>query len=101
MTDSILHFNPPTIYSFPSIMPPIEQLNRLEKKLRSFGIRVLPRQTSAGLVTLPVRYVDSERSAILTCVGGRPTESWRGLWSPTVQKRIKDHFEAFLAVDAL
>ncbi|PSB00467.1 hypothetical protein [Merismopedia glauca] len=82
-------------------MPPIQQLNRLEKKLNSFGIRIKPQQTSKGLVTLPVRYMKGSSSAELTCIGGRSTESWRGLWSPTVQQRIKEHFEAFLAVDAL
>jgi hypothetical protein len=82
-------------------MTPIAQLNNLERKLRSFGIRVLPRQTSRGLVTLPVRYVDGECSAELTCIGGRPTEQWLGNWSPLAQKRIKEHFSSFLAVEAL
>jgi hypothetical protein len=82
-------------------MPPIAQLNNLERKLRSFGICIKPRQTSRGLVTLPVRYVDGECSAELTCIGGRSTESWSGNWSPLVQQPIKEHFEAFLAVDAM
>ncbi|PSB00412.1 hypothetical protein [Merismopedia glauca] len=82
-------------------MTAIAQLNNLERKLRSFGIRIVPRQTSRGLVTLPVRYVDGGCYAELTCIGGRLNEQWYGSWSHTVRRRIKEHFEAFLAVDAL
>lgn len=82
-------------------MAAIQQLNLLERKLRSFGIVIKPRQTSRGLVTLPVRYVDSDRRAELTCIGGCITEEWYGSWSPTLKARIKEHFQSFLAVDAL
>ncbi len=82
-------------------MTHIQALNRLEKKLVAFGIKPQPRQTATGQVCLPVRYKGNGFGAVLTCIGGKPTETWWGECSPTVETRIRQHFEAFQAVDAL
>jgi hypothetical protein len=82
-------------------MTPISQLNQLEKKLRSFGIIPIPRQDRSGKITLPVLYRADDFSAKLSAIGGTPTEHWRGQCSRHVARRIREHFQAFLAVDAL
>ncbi|MCT7975830.1 hypothetical protein [Laspinema olomoucense] len=81
-------------------MTPISQLNQLEKKLRSFGITPIPRQDRHGKITLPVLYRADHFSAKLSAIGGKPTEHWRGQCSNHVARRIREHFQAFLAVDA-
>lgn len=81
-------------------MTQVTLLNKLERKLTSFGISVRPRQTSRGSITLPVKYQGNGFGATFSCIGGRPTESWWGNWSPTAMKRAKEHFDAFLAVDS-
>ena len=82
-------------------MTQIQALNKLEKKLVAFGIEPKPRQTSKGQVCLPVKYKGEGFGAVLTCVGGKRTEQWWGRCSPTVEQRIREHFSAFQAVDAL
>ncbi len=82
-------------------MPEIQQLNKLEKLLNSFGVQCNPRQTSKGEISLPILYRGDGFSVIFSCMGGTPTEEWCGQCSATVQRRIKEHFRAFLAVDAL
>ena len=82
-------------------MTHIEALNKLEKKLVSFGINPQPRQTARGQVCFPVRYKGDGFGAVLTCIGGKPKETWWGQCSPNVERRIREHFEAFQAVDAL
>lgn len=81
-------------------MTPISRLNQLEKKLRSFGITPIPRQDRHGKITLPVLYRADHFSAKLSAIGGKPTEHWRGQCSNHVARRIREHFQAFLAVDA-
>ncbi|WP_317108560.1 hypothetical protein [Chroococcidiopsis sp. SAG 2025] len=85
----------------PLIMPEIQTLNKLERKLISFGVTPQPRQTARGSICLPVKYVGASFGAVLSCVGGQPTERWWGQCSPTVQNRIREHFGAFQAVNAL
>ena len=82
-------------------MTEIQALNKLEKKLAAFGIKSQPRQTSRGQVCFPVKYKGSGFGAVLTCTGGKPTETWWGIYSPIIEKRIREHFAAFQAVDAL
>ena len=82
-------------------MTEIQALNKLEKKLAAFGIEPQPRQTSRGQVCFPVKYKGSGFRAVLTCTGGKPTQTWWGQCSPNVERRIREHFEAFQAVDAL
>ncbi|MBE9015878.1 hypothetical protein IQ272_06970 [Chroococcidiopsidales cyanobacterium LEGE 13417] len=85
----------------PLIMPEIQTLNKLERKLISFGVTPQPKQTARGSICLPVKYVGANFGAVLSYVGGQPTERWWGQCSPTVQNRIREHFGAFQAVDAL
>ena len=82
-------------------MTHIEALNKLEKKLVSFGIKPQPRQTARGQVCFPVKYKGNGFGAVLTFTGGRPEETWWGQCSPIVERRIREHFAAFRAVDAL
>lgn len=82
-------------------MTQIQQLNKLEKKLASFGIKSQPRQTAKGQVCFPVKYFGDGFGAVLTCIGGKLIETWWGECSPIVEIRIRQHFEAFQAVDAL
>lgn len=82
-------------------MTQIQILNKLEKKLTSFGIEPQPRQTVTGQVCFPVKYKGSGFGAVLTCIGGKPMETWWGKCSPIVERRIREHFAAFQAVDAL
>lgn len=83
------------------IMTTIEELNKIEKKLISFGVEPRPRQTAKGSICLPVKYVGAGFGAVFSCIGGQPIERWWGQCSPTVQNRIREHFGAFQAVDAL
>ncbi len=82
-------------------MTQIEALNKIENKLAAFGIKSQPRQTARGQVCFPVRYKGDGFGAVLTCIGGKPTETWWGECSPIIERRIREHFEAFQAVDAL
>jgi hypothetical protein len=82
-------------------MTEIKNLNKLHHKLATFGVRVQPRQTSRGQVTYPVHYRCGSNVAVLTCNGGQPSYEWRGKWSDTVMRRIREHFKAFIAVDSL
>lgn len=82
-------------------MTEIQALNKLEKKLVSFGIRPQPKQTARGQVCLPIKYSGDGFGAVLSATGGKPTERWWGNCSPTVEQRIREHFAAFLTVDAL
>lgn len=82
-------------------MTEIQTLNKLERKLLSFGITPQPKQTARGSICLPVKYIGKGFSAVLSCVGGKPTEQWWGQCSPTVERRIREHFGAFQKVDAL
>lgn len=82
-------------------MAQIEALNKLEKKLVAFGIEPKPRQTARGQVCFPVKYQGSGFGAVLTCTGGKLAETWWGQCSPVIERRIREHFEAFQAVDAL
>lgn len=81
-------------------MTDIQNLNKLEKKLVSFGVKPQPKQTSKGEISLPIRYLGEGFRATLTCVGGKPIEEWWGQCNPTVRRRVREHFNAFLAVDA-
>ena len=82
-------------------MTEIQTLNKLERKLLSFGVNPQPKQTARGSVELPIKYTGAGFGAVLSCVGGKPTEQWWGQCSPTVQNRIREHFGAFQAVDTL
>ncbi|MBW4433198.1 MAG: hypothetical protein KME28_16100 [Pelatocladus maniniholoensis HA4357-MV3] len=82
-------------------MPEIQQLNKLEKLLNSFGVHCNPRQTSQGEISLPILYQGDRFHAVLSCMGGTPTEEWWGQCSATVKSRIREHFRAFLTVDSL
>ncbi len=82
-------------------MSEIQQLNKLEKLLNSFGVKCNPRQTAKGEICIPILYKGKEFSAVISCVGGTPVEQWWGEYSATVQRRIREHFRAFLAVDSL
>ncbi len=82
-------------------MTEIQLLNKLEKKLNSFGIKCNPRQTAKGEICLPIQYVGNGFGAVLSCMGGTPVEKWWGSWSETAKKRTKEHFNAFLEVDGL
>ena len=82
-------------------MTHIQALNELEKKIVSFGIKPQPRQTARGQVCFPVKYKGNGFGAVLTFTGGRPEETWWGQCSPIVERRIREHFAAFRAVDAL
>lgn len=82
-------------------MTQIQQLNKLEKKLISFGVKPQPRQTAKGQVCFPVKYFGDGFGAVLTCLGGKPIEEWWGQCSPIVERRIREHFAAFQAVDRL
>ena len=79
---------------------PIQQLNKAERKLFSFGIEVRPRQ-HFGKVTFPVRYYGAGFGVILSFIGDQATEQTWGDFSSTVYKAIKAHFDAFCAVDSL
>lgn len=81
-------------------LTPIQQLNKAERKLFSFGIEVRPRQ-HFGKVTYPVRYCGAGFGVILSFIGNQPTEQTWGDFSSTVYKAIKAHFDAFRAVDSL
>lgn len=82
-------------------MTQIEALNKIEKKLAAFGIVPQPKQSARGQVCFPVKYLGNGFGAVLTCIGGKPQETWWGEYSPNVERRIREHFEAFQAVDAL
>lgn len=82
-------------------MPQIQELNKLERILASFGVTCKPRQNRNGEICLPIIYKGKGFSAMISSIGGKPTEEWRGNYSNTVQKRIRQHFQAFLLVDAL
>ena len=82
-------------------MTEIQALNKLEKKLAAFGIKPQPRQTARGQICFPVKYKGNGFGAVLTCVGGKQIEQWWGRCSPIVEQRIREHFSAFQAVDAL
>lgn len=78
----------------------IDRLNKAERKLFSFGIKVQPRQ-HLGKITFPVRYCGAGFGVILSFVGDQPTEQTWGNFSSTVYKAIKAHFNAFCTVDSL
>ncbi len=82
-------------------MVEIQLLNKLEKILTSFGVKCYPHQTARGEISLPIIYKGHGFTAILSCIGGNPTEKWKGQYNTTVQRKIREHFQAFLAVDAL
>jgi hypothetical protein len=82
-------------------MPQIQELNKLEKILSSFGVTCKPRQTKSGEICLPILYKGNGFSVVVSCFAGKPTEKWNGHYSSTIQKRVREHFQAFLAVDAL
>ncbi|MBD2181058.1 hypothetical protein H6S82_08050 [Planktothrix sp. FACHB-1355] len=79
---------------------PIQQLNKAERKLFSFGIQVRPHQ-HLGKVTFPVRYCGAGFGVILSFIGNQPTEQMWGDFSSTAYRAIKAHFDAFCAVDSL
>jgi hypothetical protein len=82
-------------------MTEIQQLNKLERMLNSFGVQCNPRQTAKGEILLPIHYKGEGFTAVLSSVGGNPTEEWWGKCSTTIRKRVKEHFQAFIAVDSL